>query len=305
MTNPDGSTIGRGENLAAGGVLLRGAGFPVGLWIDHLQRVGAKFAVEGLAGAVEPPPRPYTILIETDPALLSRLEASVEAQTEGETPPWPNEDVEDEGGPLQVVPPGPRALPPSPPTQEDLFAGSLPAEPAAAPGALALVRFVPCYENSATEAAAALEPAENVVGYTLFQVRSEASGEPPVIEVARPLQTAPAAWETALAFLREVGFQVEVVGDAPGLIFARTLACVVNEAARALGDGIASARDIDAAMRLAVNYPKGPLEWADELGIDLIVDILNGLYEHYREECYRPAPLLRRLRLAGRMFLED
>jgi 3-hydroxybutyryl-CoA dehydrogenase len=77
------------------------------------------------------------------------------------------------------------------------------------------------------------------------------------------------------------------------------LALLVNEAAFALSEGVARARDIDLAMKKGTNYPFGPLEWADEIGIDQIIAILLGLQRELGEDRYRPAPLLRKMSYAG------
>lgn len=78
-------------------------------------------------------------------------------------------------------------------------------------------------------------------------------------------------------------------------IFERILAMLINEAADALFWNIASAEDIDHAMTLGVNYPKGLLAWADELGIDWCVTKMDELYETFREDRYRCSPMLRQL----------
>jgi 3-hydroxybutyryl-CoA dehydrogenase len=78
-------------------------------------------------------------------------------------------------------------------------------------------------------------------------------------------------------------------------IFERVLVMLINEAADALFLNIASAQDIDNAMTKGVNYPKGLLAWADELGIDWCVQKLDALYDEYREDRYRCSPILRRM----------
>jgi 3-hydroxybutyryl-CoA dehydrogenase len=77
-------------------------------------------------------------------------------------------------------------------------------------------------------------------------------------------------------------------------IFMRILSMLINEAAEALYYGIASADDIETAMTLGVNYPKGLLHWADEIGIEKIYQTLLNLHDDYREERYRPSVLLKR-----------
>jgi 3-hydroxybutyryl-CoA dehydrogenase len=90
---------------------------------------------------------------------------------------------------------------------------------------------------------------------------------------------------------------------APALdgVLGRIVCQVINECAFALGEGVGSAQDIDTGMVLGLNYPRGPLVWADEIGLDHVLAVLDGLCEEYREERYRPAPLLRRLVDTGRV----
>jgi 3-hydroxybutyryl-CoA dehydrogenase len=93
------------------------------------------------------------------------------------------------------------------------------------------------------------------------------------------------------AFTEAAGVQVAVGRD----VVTRILAMIINEAAFALGEGVASAADIDTAMKLGTNYPHGPLEWADRIGLQLVVDVLRSLQASLGEERYRPAPLLLRM----------
>ncbi|NER14912.1 3-hydroxybutyryl-CoA dehydrogenase [Leptobacterium flavescens] len=85
-------------------------------------------------------------------------------------------------------------------------------------------------------------------------------------------------------------------------IFERVLVMLINEAADALFLNIASAEDIDNAMTRGVNYPKGLLSWADEMGIDWCVKTLDGLYDEYHEDRYRCSPLLRKMNQKGETF---
>jgi 3-hydroxybutyryl-CoA dehydrogenase len=77
---------------------------------------------------------------------------------------------------------------------------------------------------------------------------------------------------------------------------------LINEAADALFWNIASAEDIDLAMTKGVNYPKGLLQWADDIGIDLCVEEMDRLYDLYHEDRYRCSPLLRRKKSEGSAF---
>ncbi|MEX1188422.1 MAG: 3-hydroxyacyl-CoA dehydrogenase NAD-binding domain-containing protein [Bacteroidia bacterium] len=85
-------------------------------------------------------------------------------------------------------------------------------------------------------------------------------------------------------------------------IFERILAMLINEAADALFFNVASATDIDNAMQKGVNYPKGLLAWADEFGIDRVVDTLDSLYDEYHEDRYRCSSLLRRMKRESKSF---
>jgi 3-hydroxybutyryl-CoA dehydrogenase len=85
-------------------------------------------------------------------------------------------------------------------------------------------------------------------------------------------------------------------------IFNRVLVMLINEAADALFLNIASAEDIDNAMTKGVNYPKGLLAWADEIGIDNCVDALDRLYDEYHEDRYRCSPLLRKMVRENKTF---
>ncbi|QNR25786.1 3-hydroxyacyl-CoA dehydrogenase NAD-binding domain-containing protein [Croceimicrobium hydrocarbonivorans] len=85
-------------------------------------------------------------------------------------------------------------------------------------------------------------------------------------------------------------------------IVNRVLAMLINEASDALHLGIASAKDIDLAMTKGVNYPKGLLAWADEIGLDTVLATLDGLYDEYREDRYRASVLLRRKVAKGEQF---
>jgi 3-hydroxybutyryl-CoA dehydrogenase len=102
-------------------------------------------------------------------------------------------------------------------------------------------------------------------------------------------------------FFRTLGKHVEWVGDGPGLVFGRIICQLVNEACFAIQEGVGSPEDIDTALRLGFNYPRGPLEWADLIGIEHVVATLDALYEELHEERYRVAPLLRRMIAEGRL----
>ena len=84
-------------------------------------------------------------------------------------------------------------------------------------------------------------------------------------------------------------------------MLGRIVCQLINESAFALGEGVGSAADIDAGMVLGLNHPRGPLSWADRIGLDHVLEVLDGLVIERREERYRAAPELRRLVLSGRL----
>ncbi len=154
--------------------------------------------------------------------------------------------------------------------------------------------------QGATELASWSGHPERVAGFGFAGPFADA----PTVEIARGLRTGDDALRGAVAFLRGLGKEVAVVGDPPGQVLGRILACLINEAAFALDEGIAAPADIDTALRLGLNYPRGPLEWADLIGLDRVVTTLEGLHAYYGEDRYRVAPLLRRALLAGRSLRE-
>lgn len=161
---------------------------------------------------------------------------------------------------------------------------------------------------SVSELAAVYPHPSQVVGFDFLE-GGLAPGR--LVEVAPGLRTAPAATEALEALLAGWGIAVERVGDFAGLVLRRVLFMVINEAVFALWEGVATREDIDQAMKLGTGYPRGPLEWADAIGLDRVYDGLRGLHEEFGEDRYRPCPLLRKMvaagltgRRAGRGFYE-
>jgi 3-hydroxybutyryl-CoA dehydrogenase len=99
---------------------------------------------------------------------------------------------------------------------------------------------------------------------------------------------------TAHALLAACGWRPVAVGDAPGLVVARTVAMLVNEAADAIQQGVCDEAAADTAMKLGVNYPAGPFEWLVSLGAARLVALIDALDAHHRGERYRVSPWLRR-----------
>ncbi|MGH6626864.1 MAG: 3-hydroxyacyl-CoA dehydrogenase family protein, partial [Burkholderiaceae bacterium] len=109
-----------------------------------------------------------------------------------------------------------------------------------------------------------------------------------------PSARASEAWVAAATqWLRALGFNPQRMADAPGLVVARTIAMLVNEAADAVQQGVCSPEGADAAMKLGVNYPAGPFEWLAGWDAGEIAALLDALDAHYRGERYRTSPWLR------------
>jgi 3-hydroxybutyryl-CoA dehydrogenase len=143
-----------------------------------------------------------------------------------------------------------------------------------------------------------LDPGGPAVGFHALPPFSECR----LVELTKSESSSPTAATRAERFFTTLGKHVEWVGDAPGLVLGRIVCQLVNESAFALGEGVGSAEDIDTGMVLGLNHPRGPLEWADEIGLDHVLHVLDGLWRERREERYRAAPALRRLALSGGSF---
>src|SRR5690606_31155101 len=146
-----------------------------------------------------------------------------------------------------------------------------------------------CLPVSATRAASWTRRPDRVVGFAVLPPVPDEG----IIELTRAMQTSEAALVQAELFWRGLGQETLVVADGPGLVRARTGCRLINEAASLLMEGVASAEDIDLAMRLGMNYPIGPLAWADLIGLDAVLGVMTGLFEEWGDDRYRPTPLLR------------
>jgi 3-hydroxybutyryl-CoA dehydrogenase len=132
---------------------------------------------------------------------------------------------------------------------------------------------------------------EGAVGFVALPDLARA----PLVEIARGPHTDGRALGAAERFFAGLGKHVEcVLGEAPGLILGRIICQIVNEAHFAVGQGVATAEDVDVAMRLGFNWPRGPFEWAEAIGPARVVRVLDGLGSELGAERYRVAPLLRR-----------
>jgi 3-hydroxybutyryl-CoA dehydrogenase len=154
-----------------------------------------------------------------------------------------------------------------------------------------------CAPYTVTEVTSTLRRAERVAGFSIVGDPRESQ----LVEVAGGVNTLPEVVDGALSLFGRLGKRPVRVGDGPGMVLARVLSMIVNEAAATLDDGVATAEDIDTAIKLGVAYPLGPLEWADRLGLDVVFNTMRTLQNDYGDPRYRSAIGLRRRVQAGHL----
>jgi 3-hydroxybutyryl-CoA dehydrogenase len=142
-----------------------------------------------------------------------------------------------------------------------------------------------------------LDPGGGAVGFHALPPLEEAS----LVELTRGPDSADSAAAAAERFFATLGKHTTWVADAPGLVLGRIVCQVINEAAFAVAEGVGTAADVDAGMVHGLNYPRGILRWADAIGLDHVLAVLDALYEELREDRYRASPLLRSLAMSGRL----
>jgi 3-hydroxybutyryl-CoA dehydrogenase len=120
-----------------------------------------------------------------------------------------------------------------------------------------------------------------------------------LVEVIRALQTGDEAYTTTMELAKKLGKTPVAVNDAPGFVSNRVLMPLINEAAYAVMEGVATPEAVDVVMKLGMNHPMGPLELADFIGLDVCVDILNVLLEGLGNPKYGACPLLKKYVAAG------
>ncbi|RED53355.1 3-hydroxyacyl-CoA dehydrogenase [Aestuariispira insulae] len=144
---------------------------------------------------------------------------------------------------------------------------------------------------------------EGINNLVLFDLALD-YGSAEALCLAKADQTSEQAFRLAAGFLETVGLRPMAVDDSPGLVVMRTVAMLASEAAETVSHGVADAKSVDTAMTLGVNYPVGPLAYAEQVGLSRILTVLQALEGHFGEDRYRPSPFLRRKVLSGGCFLE-
>ena len=148
---------------------------------------------------------------------------------------------------------------------------------------------------SITQLAASVVAPERFIGLHFFNPVPVMG----LIEVIRGLQTSDATHALAIDLATRLGKVAITAGNRPGFVVNRILVPMINEAILVLQEGLASAEDIDAGMRLGCNQPIGPLALADLIGLDTLLAILQSFYDGFNDSKYRPAPLLKEMVAAG------
>ncbi len=148
---------------------------------------------------------------------------------------------------------------------------------------------------SITEIAKVTNRADKVIGMHFFNPVPMMK----LVEVIKGIATSEETKNTIIELSKELGKTPVEVEEAPGFVVNRILIPMINEAVGILADGVASAADIDEAMKLGANHPMGPLALGDLVGLDVCLAIMDVLYEEFGDSKYRAHPLLRKMVRGG------
>lgn len=139
--------------------------------------------------------------------------------------------------------------------------------------------------------ASATKRPDKVIGMHFFSPVPMMRG----IEIVKSLLTSEETLKISFEFAKAIGKEPVVVKDSPGFVTNRIIPLVLNEGAKLLEEGLATMEDIDKICRLSFNWPMGPFELCDLIGVDVAVDLLEGIYQQTGWERYKPTPLLKRM----------
>ncbi|SDF81712.1 3-hydroxyacyl-CoA dehydrogenase [Thermoanaerobacter thermohydrosulfuricus] len=148
---------------------------------------------------------------------------------------------------------------------------------------------------SITEIASSTARPEKVIGMHFFNPVPVMK----LVEVIKGMKTSSETFNTVKELAQKLSKTPVEVNEAPGFVVNRILIPMINEAIGVLADGVASASDIDEAMKLGANHPIGPLALSDLIGNDVVLAIMDTLYSEFNDSKYRPHPLLRKMVRAG------
>ncbi|MFT6039238.1 MAG: 3-hydroxybutyryl-CoA dehydrogenase [Candidatus Azotimanducaceae bacterium] len=148
---------------------------------------------------------------------------------------------------------------------------------------------------SITEIASATARPDQVIGMHFFNPAPVMK----LVEIIRGIATSQASVDAVMNVATFIEKQPVEVAEAPGFVVNRILVPMINEAVGILADGVASASDIDAAMKLGANHPMGPLTLGDLIGLDICLAVMDVLYQEFGDSKYRAHPLLRKYVRAG------
>lgn len=150
---------------------------------------------------------------------------------------------------------------------------------------------------SITDIGAATQRPDKVIGMHFFNPVPMMK----LVEVIRGMLTSDETNQKIIDIAKEIGKTPVQVDEAPGFVVNRILIPMINEGIGIYADGIASAEDIDTAMKLGANHPMGPLELGDLIGLDVCLAIMDVLYTEFGDNKYRVHPLLKKMVRAGRL----
>jgi 3-hydroxybutyryl-CoA dehydrogenase len=150
---------------------------------------------------------------------------------------------------------------------------------------------------SITKLAAATDRPDRFIGMHFFNPVPLMA----LLELIRGLQTSDDTHAKAADFAKRIGKVAITAKNSPGFAVNRILCPMINEAIFALQEGLATAEDIDAGMKLGCNHPIGPLALADMIGLDTMLSVMEVFYEGFNDPKYRPAPLLKEMVAAGHL----
>ena len=153
---------------------------------------------------------------------------------------------------------------------------------------------------SITEIAAASGRPDKVIGMHFFNPVPMMK----LVEIIKGLATSEETKETIVELTKAIGKTPVEVEEAPGFVVNRILVPMINEAAFVYSEGLASAEDIDTAMKLGANHPMGPLALGDLVGLDIALAVMETFYKEFADSKYRPAPILKKMVRAGHLGMK-